>query len=62
MKYEVVLKNEFGDANEIVVHTALGYESALTAALDSHYDYESEVCEIIIKRVKGSGKFEAVDR
>ena len=62
MKYEVILKNDFGDPNEIVVHTAFGYKSALTAALDSHYDDESEVCEIIIKRVEESGRFEAVGR
>lgn len=60
MKYEVVLKHDFGDADEIVVHTAFGYKSALTAALDRHND-ESGVCEIIIKRVEGSGKFEVVD-
>ena len=61
MKYEVILKNDFGDPNEIVVHTAFGYESALTAALDSHYDDESEVYEITIKRKEGSEKFEVVD-
>ena len=61
MKYEVILKNDFGDANEIVVHTAFGYKSALTAALNN-YDDESEVYEITIKRVEGSGRFEVVDR
>ena len=52
MKYEVVLKNDVGDINEIIVRTNFGYKSALIAALDSHYDDESEVCEIIIKRVE----------
>ena len=54
MKYEIILKNDVGDVNEIIVLTDFGYESALTAALDSHYDDESEVYEIIIKRVKGN--------
>jgi hypothetical protein len=61
MKYEVTLKNDFDDIHEIVVRTNLGYKSALIAALDSHYDDESEVCEIIIKRVEGDERFEAVD-
>ena len=51
MKYKVILKNDVGDANEIVMNTAFGYKTALTTALDSHYDDESEVCEIIIKRI-----------
>lgn len=51
MKYEITLKNDFGEPNEIIVNTSHGYESALTAALDSHYDNESEVYEIIIRKV-----------
>ena len=54
MKYEIMSKNDCGDINEIVVLTDFGYKSALIAALDSHYDDESEVCEIIIKRVEGN--------
>ena len=60
MKYEIMLKNDCGDINEIVVLTGFGYKSALIAALDSHYDDESEVCEIIIKRVEGDGRFETL--
>ena len=52
MKYEITLKNDFGEPNEIIVNTSHGYESALTAALDSHYDNESEVCEIVIRKVE----------
>lgn len=52
MKYEVTLKNDFGEPNEIVVNTPCGYESALTAALDSHYDDESEIYEIIIRKME----------
>ena len=59
-KYEIILKNDFGDTNEIVVLTNFGYKSALISALDSHYDDESEVCEIIIKRVEMDEQFEAL--
>lgn len=52
MKYEITLKNDFGEPNEIIVNTSRGYESALAAALDSHYDNESEVYEIIIRKVE----------
>lgn len=52
VKYEVTLKNDFGDPNEIVINTLNGYLGALTAALDGHYDVEDEVYEIIIKRIK----------
>lgn len=52
MKYEVTVKNDFGVIHEIVVRTNRGYESALVAALDRHYEDESEVCEVIIKRVE----------
>lgn len=58
MKYEVVLKNDVGDINEIVVRTNFGYKSALIAALDSHYDDESEVYEVIIKRVEDKVRVE----
>ena len=52
MKYEVTLKNDFGDPNELIVNTSYGYVSALVNALDSHYDDESEVYEIIIRKVE----------
>lgn len=52
MKYEVTLKNDFGEPNEICVHTTKGFKNALAAALDSHYDDESEVYEIIIRKVE----------
>lgn len=52
-KYEITLKNSFGDPNEIVVNTAQGFDRALTLALGSHYDDENEICEIIIKRIEG---------
>ena len=50
MKYEVTLKNDFGEPNEIIVNTTKGFQNALAAALDSHYDDESEVYEIIIRK------------
>lgn len=52
MKYEVTIKNDFGEPNEMFVNTPYGYESALTNALDSHYDDESEIIEIIIRKVE----------
>ena len=51
MKYEVTLKNDFGEPDEIVVNTPYGYESALANALDSYYDDESEISEITIRKV-----------
>lgn len=53
MKYEVTIKNDFDVIHEIIVRTNLGYESALGAALNRHYEDESEVYEVIIKRVEG---------
>lgn len=52
-KYEITLKNDFGDPNEIIVNTPNGYLDALAAALDDHYDAEDEVYEITIKRIEG---------
>ena len=51
-KYEITLKNDVDDANTDIINTSNGYLAAIEYALDSHYDEEERVFEIICKRIE----------